>query len=198
MTDVDKTAEPELLKFKKKTSAACLVYFTVLLSGAGWYTYNHVEEKAVEIQSIKDQKDSLRKKLDQMIQDYNKADGYQKIRLNEDGYIEYYDIKVKSNPPVALGEEDGSGLGVLSTSESKPPISLESHFESEITPELYAEINRVLEKTTNQEFKKLVATMMKDGKITNGEYSEISIPLAMLLKEVELTKAKEALSKSLK
>lgn len=204
MTEVNRKLSHKFSKVKTRTYLVCSAYLITLISGATWLSYNFVLEKKEEIQVIEEKRDALKIRLDQMIYDYNKTDGYQKIRLNDKGYIEYYDIKVKPNTPVVEHFPNVQVDGELKEGTALPlsdyvaPITLENHFETEIPPDLYAEINSVVEHTKNDDFKKVVARMMQDGKITNAEYSEIKIPLAMLLSEVELSKAKENLNKSLK
>lgn len=203
MNNIEEDLPSKFSKVKTKTYLLCSIYLAVLISGTGFLSYNYISKSKDEIQTVHSKRDALKIRLDQMIYDYNKADGYQKIRLNEQGYIEYYDIKVKQNPPVAepvvqLAANVIATPQEVSVSTKSPSVSLEDHFDTEITPSQYAEINNVVEHTKNEDFKKVVAGMMKDGKITNAEYSEISIPLALLLGEVELSKAKEDLNKNLK
>lgn len=205
MIEVKEERYPESHKAEGRSKLVSLFCFIVLLAACFYFYSATVNDKKEQISQLNSEKAKKAALLAKVIEDYNKEDAYQKIRLNENGQIEYYDIKVKQNPP-SISATEGVGLDFRETVDNKKTlpesklsqINLESHFNTEITPNFYADINYVLKHTSDQKFKDEVNKMMKDGKISNGEYSEISITLALLTQQIELKKAKDALNKTLK
>lgn len=166
------------------------------------YYVSPLKSKKEELVGIQQKIADHEKNIDSLIFEYNKEDGFQKIRLNDKGNVEYYDIKVKSLSfdELRQGVEWAATQNEISPvdEEKTEHVSLESYYATEIPPELYKEVKYLVEQTTDKDFKKLVEHFMEDGKISYGEYQKMSIPLAIISKEVELTKTKRELLKNLK
>lgn len=159
-----------------------------------------LENKQLELNKIKKNIEAENLKIDSAIFQYNKEDGFQKIRLNENESIEYYDIKTK---PIFLNntvlyETSAAASEQNQNGETKTVVSLESYYNTEIAPNLYREVEYMIKKSGNAEFKYAVEQLMQDGKLTYGEYQSLSIPMALIHKEIEISGVKEDLIKTLK
>lgn len=178
--------------------------FCIALIIAYTFFYSPIASKTEQIRNLSTNTVVENNLINDLIAQYNAEDGYQKIRLTDKGGIEYYAVKMKPIEPLIIDlptldvdapVEPNTAAPVDKTVED---VNLYNNYAKEISPDIYKDIDFIVNNTSNREFISAVKFAMKDGKITYGEYQELSKPMVLLSQQVEIEIAKNKLANKLK
>jgi hypothetical protein len=161
--------------------------------------YKPLQSKQKEIAEINSSIQKKEEDILKLVEKYNQMDGYQKVKLNDQGNIEYYDIK---ESPTALAsvnvETKVDPYTAKPIDQDFSDNSPKNSYDSEVSPEIYKHIDFLVKNTNDEGFKAAIKIALEDDKITYGEYQSLSKPMNIISKQVEHDAAKLELMQQIK